>query len=234
MSIPSSVQIFRLIHIDNIEVCLKRGGMNAPHHIPKDGLVYKTIHNIDIQNQRNARPIPCGNLGTIHDYVSFYFGPRSPMLLQLHTGRVPGYDEGQEHLVYVVSTVDTITSLGLGFVFSDGHGIAAYSEWYDDIADLDKVDWEAVYATGIVIHLVTSIVLGIIYVLIARLVCMEFRTIWAIIVYVMILWLAMLFTALPLAGQGFLGNKISRYAWLEQLILHIVFGVSFWWALELS
>ncbi len=147
MSIPSSVQIFRLIHIDNIEVCLKRGGMNAPQHIPKDGLVYKTIHNIDIQNQRNVRPIPCGNLGTIHDYVSFYFGPRSPMLLQLHTGRVPGYDEGQEHLVYVVSTVDTITSLGLGFVFSDGHGIAAYSEWYDDIADLDKVDWEAVNAT---------------------------------------------------------------------------------------
>ncbi len=147
MSIPSSVQIFRLIHIDNIEVCLKRGGMNAPHHIPKDGLVYKTIHNIDIQNQRKVRPIPCGNLGTIHDYVSFYFGPRSPMLLQLHTGRVPGYDEGQEHLVYVVSTVDTITSLGLSFVFSDGHGIAAYSEWYDDIADLDKVDWEAVKAT---------------------------------------------------------------------------------------
>ena len=92
----------------------------------------------------------------------------------------------------------------------------------------------AVYATGIVIHLVTSIVFGIIYVLIARLVGMEFRTIWAITVYVMILWLAMLFTALPLAGQGFLGNKISRYAWLEQLILHIVFGVSFWWALEIS
>ena len=69
------------------------------------------------------------------------------MLLQLHTGQVLGYDEGQEHLVYAVSTVDTIVSSGLGFVFSDGHGIAAYSEWYDDIADLEKVDWEAVNAT---------------------------------------------------------------------------------------
>ena len=146
MPIPDPVLIFRLIHVDNVDVCLKRGGMNASHHIPENGLKYRTIHNIDIQNQRSVRAIPCGVRGTIHDYVPFYFGPRSPMLLQLHTGRVPGYDEGQEHLVYTVSTVETIAESGLDFVFSDGHGIAAFSQWYEDIADLDKVDWEAVYA----------------------------------------------------------------------------------------
>lgn len=147
MSIPNPVLVFRLIHVDNVDGCLRHGGMYAPHHIPEDGLNYRTIHNIDIQNQRSVRTIPCGVHGTIHDYVSFYFGPRSPMLLQLHTGWVPGYNEGQEHLVYAVSTVDAIVESGLNFVFSDGHGIAAYSQWYDNIADLDKVDWAAVYAT---------------------------------------------------------------------------------------
>jgi hypothetical protein len=44
-------------------------------------------------------------------------------------------------------------------------------------------------------------------------------------------WLAMLVTALPMAGQGFMGKKIHRYVWFEQLILHIVFGFSFRWAL---
>lgn len=32
-------------------------------------------------------------------------------------------------------------------MFSDGHGLARFTAWYDDLADLDKVDWEAVYAT---------------------------------------------------------------------------------------
>jgi uncharacterized membrane protein YagU involved in acid resistance len=89
----------------------------------------------------------------------------------------------------------------------------------------------AVYFMGVLIHLITSIVFGVIYVLIARLFGFDLRSIWAIGIYVLILWLAMLFTALPIANQGFLGNKLHRYVWLEQLVLHFVFGLGFWWAL---
>ena len=89
----------------------------------------------------------------------------------------------------------------------------------------------ATYSIGIFIHLITSIIFGIIYVLIAELVGFELRGAWPITVYALILWLAMLFSALPIAGQGFMGSKISRYAWLEQLVLHIIFGFSFWWGL---
>lgn len=32
------------------------------------------------------------------------------------------------------------------YVFSDGHGIAAFTGWYDDLNDLDKVDWQMVTA----------------------------------------------------------------------------------------
>ena len=31
-------------------------------------------------------------------------------------------------------------------MFSDGHGIARFTSWFDNLGDLDKVDWEAVYA----------------------------------------------------------------------------------------
>jgi uncharacterized membrane protein YagU involved in acid resistance len=89
----------------------------------------------------------------------------------------------------------------------------------------------AVYAAGILIHLVTSMVFGVVYEVIAKLIGFEIRNYWAITLYVFLLWLAMLVVALPLAGQGFLGKKIHGYVWLEQLILHIVFGFSFWWAL---
>ncbi|MBI5406295.1 MAG: DUF4433 domain-containing protein [Nitrospirae bacterium] len=86
-----------------------------------------------------------GPCGVVHDYVAFYFGYLSPMLLQLKTGRVEGYDEGQESLIYLVSTVQAVRQSGVEFVFSDGHGIAAFTDWYDDLADLDKVDWDMVY-----------------------------------------------------------------------------------------
>jgi len=88
-----------------------------------------------------------------------------------------------------------------------------------------------VYAVGVILHLVTSIVFGVIYVSMAKTGGFDLRGIWSITVYFLILWLAMMLVALPVAGQGFLGKKSSRYAWLEQLILHIVFGISFWWAL---
>lgn len=91
------------------------------------------------------RRIPCGPGGVIHDYVSFYFGPRSPMLYQLHTGWVPGYAGGQEPLVYLVTTAQAVQECGAGFVFSDGHGIASFTSWFDDLGNLNKVDWEAVY-----------------------------------------------------------------------------------------
>ncbi|MEW6033605.1 MAG: DUF4433 domain-containing protein [Chloroflexota bacterium] len=146
MPTPHPTPIYRLIHVENLAVCLKRKGMHAPKHVPADGLSYRTIHNVDIQNERGTRQVPCGPCGTIHDYVPFYFGPRSPMLLQLHTGRVDGYTEGQKPLIYVVSTVQAVVEAGLSFVFSDGHGIAAYSRWYYRVADLDEVDWDVVYA----------------------------------------------------------------------------------------
>ena len=146
MSVPRPTPIYRLIHIDNLAVILDCGGMHAPNNPPEDACDYRAIHNLDIQKVRRQRPIPCGPGGTVHDYVAFYFGLRSPMLLQLHTGQVEGYDDGQEPLIYAVSTVEKINEAGLDFVFSDGHGIAAFTQWYDDIDDLDKVDWDTAYA----------------------------------------------------------------------------------------
>jgi len=88
-----------------------------------------------------------------------------------------------------------------------------------------------IYTLGIIIHLVTSIIFGIVYVIIARVAGFDPLLPLAIAVYVLILWLAMLAVALPIAGQGFMGKKIRGSVWLEQLVLHVIFGVGFWWAL---
>ena len=87
------------------------------------------------------------------------------------------------------------------------------------------------YAAGTVIHLVTSIVFGIVYSVIAKLADFEVQSVVPVVIYIFVLWLAMLAVALPIAGQGFMGNKIRNVVWLEQLVLHVIFGLGFWWAL---
>jgi hypothetical protein len=145
MTMPIPTPVYRIIYLANLDTILCRGGMHAPNHVPNDGLHYRTIHNVDIQNERHVRRVPCGPRGTLHDYVPFYFGHLSPMLFQLKTNRVAGYMEGQQPLVYLVSTVQAVTEAGHAFVFSNGHGIAAYTEWFDDVAQLGRVDWDVVY-----------------------------------------------------------------------------------------
>ena len=144
MPVPLPTPILRFLHIDNLRVYLTREACHAPNFTPDDGLGYRTIHNAEIQADRNVRPVPCGPGGVIHDYLAFYFGPLSPMLLQLKTGRVAGYTEGQEPLVYLVSTAQAVEASGIPFVFSDGHGIAKFTSWFDDLVFLDQVDWEMV------------------------------------------------------------------------------------------
>ncbi len=144
MTVPIPTPILRLIHVGNLHILLRRGGIYAANFTPNDGLVYRTIHRQDMQDARHVRHVPCGTRGTVHDYVPFYFGYLSPMLLQLKTGWVDGYTEGQEPLIYLVSDAQTVQASDTGFVFTDGHGIPAWTKYFDDLVDLDKVDWAMV------------------------------------------------------------------------------------------
>ena len=120
--------------------------MHSPNHWPDDGLVWQTNHDEGVQSKRAQWPVECGPGGKLHDYVAFYFGPRSPMLYQLHTGWVRDCDEGQEPIVYLVSMAQAVGKSGAAFVFSDGHGIAAFTNWYDDLSNLREIAWDMVYA----------------------------------------------------------------------------------------
>ncbi len=146
MTAPLPTPIYRITHLGNLPIFLQRDGLHSPNHYPQNGLLYRTIHDSSVQATRHMTTIPCGPGGTAHDYVAFYFGPLSPMLLKLKSGQVPGYNEGQEPLIYLKSTCQEIVARHLGFVFSDGHGIAAFTSYYDSLDRLGEVDWDVVNA----------------------------------------------------------------------------------------
>ena len=142
--VPDPTPIFRMLHIDNLDTVLKRGAMHAGNMTPEDGLSYKAIHDVGIQDYRRAFCVPNGR--RLHDFLPFYFGPRSPMLYRLHKNSVGGYNEGQALIVYLVLTAQYFESPDFEFLFTDCQANMNFARYYDDLADLDKLDWVTIYS----------------------------------------------------------------------------------------
>ena len=87
-----------------------------------------------------------------------------------------------------------------------------------------------IYVIGSVMHLATSGVFGGVFSTATAVLGIR-PSLLLLGFYVFLLWLAMLFSALPMAGQGLMGRKLGRFTWLEQLVLHIIYGVVFAWVL---
>ena len=101
---------------------------------------------------------------------------------------------------------------------------------------IERLKWKqasaTIYILGIIIHLMTSAMFGVIYYAIISLFDLSATDIYVIAPYVVFLWLAMLFVALPISGQGMVGRKIGRFGWIEQLAFHAIFGIVLWWMLD--
>lgn len=81
----------------------------------------------------------------MRDYISFYFGTRSPMLYCIKNG----YDVQQRprhEIIYLISSMEKLQKLNCRFVFTDGHSFAAYTQFFNDMQHLNQIDWRAVNA----------------------------------------------------------------------------------------
>ena len=139
--ISSPVPIYHITSIDNLPSILGSGCLVCPNMHPQDGIAYTSIAHSTIQAVRTRKRIPCGPGGVLHDYVPFYFAPRSPMLYSLHNNFVEGYSRGQRPIIHLVSSVEAVQGASLPYVFSEGQGIVALTRFFDDPKDLDKIDW---------------------------------------------------------------------------------------------
>jgi prepilin-type processing-associated H-X9-DG protein len=138
--------IYHITHIDNLPSILKSGGLVANSRLKKTN--YVDIAHGHIQDRRVITRVPCSVGGCLHDYIPFYFAPRSPMLYTIHRGNVQKYKDGQNKVIYLVSEAELIASNKLNFAFTDGHAaVVALSEFYDTLDDLCKIDWNIMKET---------------------------------------------------------------------------------------
>ena len=71
-----------MTHVTNLPAIIQSGGLIATAILRASGAAYANIAYTSIQEQRAAKPVPCSAGGSLHDYVPFYFAPRSPMLMK--------------------------------------------------------------------------------------------------------------------------------------------------------
>jgi ssDNA thymidine ADP-ribosyltransferase, DarT len=134
--------IYHVTHLRNLRSIIDAGGLMAKNALDLRQINYADIAHQSIQDRRAIVRVPCGAEGVLHDYVPFYFAPRSPMLYTIKMGNVEGYQEGQNPVIYFVCEAESISSTGIEFAFTDGHAIMGYSSFYNDLNVLDDViDW---------------------------------------------------------------------------------------------
>lgn len=146
ISTPNPTHIFHITHIKNLITIINSGGLNAWSTMNLNNMHYTNIAHQTIQDQRATTHVVIPPYGTLHDYVPFYFAPLSPMLYSIYRGNVSGYSDGQSYIIYLVSSAQIVASHGLPYIFTDGHGIMFYTNFYNNLNDLDNVDWEIMRA----------------------------------------------------------------------------------------
>lgn len=139
--------IYHMTHARNLASIIAEGGLYSHTAMQAKGIGHIDITHQHIQSRRLNKSVPIPPYGVLHDYVPFYFAPRSPMLYAIYKGNVASYQEGQEQVIYLVTTVRAVLDSNIGFVFTDGHAVVQVSAFYNQPGDLNKLDWKVMLGT---------------------------------------------------------------------------------------
>jgi hypothetical protein len=139
--VPNPTFIYHITSIENLGSIAKNKGLACTNTLQEGESPFVNIAYESIQSRRSEKSVPLPPYGNLHDYVPFYFAPRSPMLYTINQGNVPQYQGGQKEIIYLVSTVQQVAFRKIPFVFTDGHAVMSFSEFYNNINDLDQVAW---------------------------------------------------------------------------------------------
>jgi hypothetical protein len=118
------------------------GEMLSKTLVSQQGIQAADIAYQNIQGRRAGRLVPILPNGILHDYVPFYFAPRSPMLMTINNGNVPGCPYRQDDIVHLVSDAQRIAAFGLPFVFTDLHAALDYARFFGALSDLNEIAWD--------------------------------------------------------------------------------------------
>jgi hypothetical protein len=151
MSVPDRPRIYHITHLDNIAEIVADGALWSDAVMVARGGPAAAIGMSSIKRRRlEELRVKCFPDDFVGEYVPFFFCPRSIMLFIIHCRNHPelSYRGGQGPIVHLEAdlhaTVAWAESDGRRWAFTLSNAGARYTEFRNDIDDLDEVDWAAV------------------------------------------------------------------------------------------
>jgi hypothetical protein len=145
MPVPSKIWLYRITHISNLKHILQYGLVTFQS--PNANRDFVQIGDNTLIEYRKDLDAPNPPGGKLSEYIPFYLGPRSPMLFQIATGFEGIRQFGQQEIIYLITSLDSIKTHKLNYFFTDGHARSLTSSKYVDDKDFELLDWKTIYDT---------------------------------------------------------------------------------------
>lgn len=147
MTRPVPTPVVHFTRVEHLPTIIE-GGLLSDTLAQASGDLQVEIGHRDIKERRRRLSVPVAPGGVVADYVPFYFAPRSPMMFTLSRGNVSTYQAGFDRVVYLVSTLEDLTSCDSHWIVTDrnaAQSLASYAEANDDLDGF--IDWPLMQAT---------------------------------------------------------------------------------------
>lgn len=130
-----------MLHHMNLESVLTNG-LLSHNEAEKRGLITEDISMSEVQARRHNKTLNISglNLG-LHDFVSFYFNARNPMLYKLQ--------KIQSKLVIILISIDIIKnspSDNQYAIFSNGNAGSTSTKFFSSTANLKNIDFKQLFS----------------------------------------------------------------------------------------
>lgn len=141
--------VYRMIRWELLEPILKSGIISCPHANTIEQYPAYPLAKPNMISKRATIAVSVSPFGCLHDYVAFYFAPRSPMLYSIYAQNKEGIICSQEDIIYLVSDLNHLKAGNYQLVITDGNAVIGYTKFESqNIEDFirNHIDWEVMQA----------------------------------------------------------------------------------------
>jgi len=151
MTIPATPKPYHITHIRNLLSMIEYGKIWSDAKRIEMGLNCNEIGMNAIKKRRlNHIKVACHAGLHVGQFTPFYFCPRSIMLYIIYVQNNPdlAYKGGQEPIVHLEFDLQNVVNWAnqndRNWAFSDRNAGAYFASFYNNLKDLDKINWNAV------------------------------------------------------------------------------------------
>jgi hypothetical protein len=130
--------VYHFTHLDNLEGII-RHGLLCPNQKEAQEIEHHSIANPNIQHRRAEMVVPCGPGGVVHDYVPFYFCPRTSMLLSV----VNAKNVDQMYLMYLALPISVLDRPDVVFTNASANTVDP-PDFFSDSTHAQDLAWDLI------------------------------------------------------------------------------------------